>query len=134
MHQRDLTNSPPTLMVVAWSCGEWHYNNAQTMNTKREIWTEKELKNMNWQTKKYLSLKTTFLITMVGAWFCRYVTQGKTFLQLFSHQPKHIYTVLKLVQNQILALHIIFDREPKFKSSYLQISYGRLAFHIILNS
>ena len=84
--------------------------------------------------QKYPSVKTTFPITMVGAWFCRYVTQGKTFLQLFSHQPKHIYTVLKLVQNQILALHIIFDREPKFKSSYLQISYGRLAFHIILNS
>ena len=43
VHKKILTNSPPTLMVVAWSCGEWHYNNAQTMNTKREIWTEKEL-------------------------------------------------------------------------------------------
>ena len=42
--QKNLTNSPPTLMVVAWSCGEWHYNNAQTKNTKIEIWTEKELK------------------------------------------------------------------------------------------
>ena len=77
--------------------------------------------------KKYLSVKTTFPITMVGAWFCRYVTQEKTFLQLFSHQPKHIYTVLKLVQNQILALHIIFDREPKFKSSYVPANKLRKA-------
>ena len=54
--QKNLTNSPLTLMVVAWSCGEWHYNNAQTMNTKREIWTEKELKNKNEQIKRSIQV------------------------------------------------------------------------------
>ena len=119
MHKKILTNSPPTLMVVAWSCGEWHYNNAQTMNTKREIWTEKEFKKKHElaNKKKYLSVKTTFLITMVGAWFCRYVTQEKTFLQLFSHQPNtYLHFLFKLAQNQTLVLHTIFYQDPKFLS------------------